>query len=312
MARSGTHCRSHPQEKTYADHIYPELEAFLAAPEAEIAKVAPETVIAAFGGTRRSAILADMDPRSKATMAWQRQEMLRCFDLLFRHGVGHVISPLAIGQHLAEAGAARERVLGGIGWGMAGPEALADYARLGWRVRIIGIEQLPELAPSADQLRSSTSAERTPTLWFWVCADPEAPVQAIFDAVHRTGARTRADLVQALYGEDIPPATMLLGFGEPTFGYDLIPPLLMQRLEGYWMQRPGYRLDQPMLRRILYDYAYLRRTGSGVERSERYADIQSQRAAWLTDWVLGVGVEVGGFWYPAPFAGASEEGPTTS
>jgi hypothetical protein len=286
---------------------YPQLEAFLAAPEAEIAKLAPETVIAAFGGIRRSAILAGMDPDSKATMAWQRQGVLRCFELLFQHGVGHVIAPLAIGKLLATEGVARQRVLAGIGWQMAGPEALAEYARLGWRVRMIGIEQLPELESSAEQLRSSTSTERTPTLWIWVCADPEAPIQAIFDAAHRTGARTRAELARLLYGEDIPPAALLLGFGEPTFSYELIPPLLMQRLEAYWIQRPGYRLDQPMLRRILYDYAYLRRTGSGVERNERYAHIQSQRAAWLTDWVLGVGIEVGGFWYPAPFAGVPED-----
>jgi hypothetical protein len=291
---------------------FPDLETFLAAPEAEVAKLAPATVVAAFGGTRRSAMLAGMDFRNKATMEWQRQEMLRCYELLFRHGVAHVIAPVAIGKHLAEAGAARERVLAGIGWGMAGPDILADYARLGWRVRMIGIEQLPELAPVAEQLRSSTSTEHGPTLWFWVCADPEAPMQAIFDAAHRTGARTRAELASVLYGEDIPPAAVLLGFGEPTFSYELIPPLLMQRLEAYWIQRPGYRLDQPMLRRILYDYAYLRRTGSGVERNERYAHIQSQRAAWLTDWVLGVGIDVGGFWYPAPFAGVPEEGPTIS
>jgi hypothetical protein len=263
-------------------------------------------MIAAFGGTRRGAALAGKDSRSKDTMAWQRREMLRCFDHLFSHGVRHVIAPVAIRQHLAEAGAARERVLAELGWGIAGPEALADYATYGWRVRMIGIEQLPELAPAAEQLRSAISAEGAPTLWFWVCADHAAPLQAIFDAAHCSGARTRAEVAHALYGEDIPPASLLLGFGEPTFSYELIPPLLMNRLEAYWIQRPGYRLDQQMLRRILYDYAYLRRTGSGVERSKRYADIQSQRAAWLTDWVLGVGVEVGSFWYPDPFAGAPQ------
>src|SRR5262245_61946738 len=122
---------------------YPDVDTFLAAPEAEIAEVAPETLIAAFSGTRRSAVLAGMDPRAKDTMAWQRREMLRCFDLMFRHGVRHVIAPVAAGKHVAEAGAARERVLAGLGWGIAGPEALADYATYGWRVRMIGIEHLP-------------------------------------------------------------------------------------------------------------------------------------------------------------------------
>jgi hypothetical protein len=278
-----------------------DLSTFLAAPDADVAEVAPETVIAAFGGVRRSAALEGIDRHSPAYMAWQRAGLVANVDLIFRHGVRHVIYPLAIGEHLAEAGPYRAQVFKGLEWGLAGAAALADYAERGWRVRLIG--PVPELAGTSERLRAATPTADAPTLWIWASADADGPLEEIFAAVQRTGARARADLARALYGEAIPPATLLLGFGSPQFSYDLIPPLLTTRLEGYWVQRPGYRLDQPMLRRILYDYAYLRRTGRGVERNDRYANVQAQRAAWLTDWVLGVGIDLEGFWYPAPFAG---------
>jgi hypothetical protein len=282
----------------------PELAAFLAAPASEVAVVAPATVIVAFGGLRRSAELAGVDRQSPAYLAWLRAGLVDCVDLLFRHGIGHVIAPIAIGEHLAAAGDQAERVLGAIDWGFAGKEALADYAAREWRVRLLGGEALPALAPTAERLREATSRQGQSTLWLSVYADSDAPLESIFAAVHRSGARTQAELIGALYGETIPRATLLLGFGAPTFSYDLIPPLLAGRLECYWMQRPGYALDEPMLRRILYDYAFIRSTGSGVPRNDRYADIAAQRAAWETDWVLGVGTHVGPFWYPAPFGGA--------
>ena len=52
-----------------------------------------------------------------------------------------------------------------------------------------------------------------------------------------------------------------------------------------------------MLRRIFYDYAYLRSTWD-ANRSSRYDDLVQQRVAWETDIVIGLGRRMGGFWYP--------------
>ncbi|HEY3232054.1 MAG TPA: hypothetical protein VGJ87_22675, partial [Roseiflexaceae bacterium] len=287
-------------------------EAFLATPEVEIAAIAPATVITGFGGTRRGAALAGVDPLSKAYMPWVRHGILACLDLLFRHGVCHAIVPIPIVELLEEAAGSRARLFAALDWVFAGTETLADYVRREWRVRLIGAEGIAELAATAERLRAATPSASGPTLWLSVCADAEAPMRAIIDTALQTGARTRAEAIRALYGEDIPLATMLIGFGRPTFTYDLIPPLLVGRLQCYWMQRPGYGLDERMLRRILYDYAYTRDTGSGTDRSGRYANVQAQRAAWETDWVLGAGVPLGAFWYPAPFAGPPEESLTHS
>jgi hypothetical protein len=286
---------------------YPNLETFLTLPDVEVATISPTTVIAIFGGISRSAALAGIDRQSTAYMPWLRTGMLACFDLLFRHGVRHIIAPLTIARIPPQVQAFRDRLLAAIAWGFAGPEALSDYAQRAWRVRLLGTDDVPELTTTADRLRSETSRTSETTLWFSVCADAEAPLQTIFNSVLQSGPRSRIELIRVLYGEDIPLATMLIGFGKPTFVFDLVPPLLVGQLQCYWTQRAGYGLDERMLRRILYDYAYTRQTGSGTERNGRYANIQAQRAAWETDWVLGVGVLRGASWYPASFAGPPED-----
>jgi hypothetical protein len=52
-----------------------------------------------------------------------------------------------------------------------------------------------------------------------------------------------------------------------------------------------------MLRRILYDYACLRRTWT-EDKSSRYRDVQDQQEEWDRPQVLGLGRRIGGFWYP--------------
>jgi hypothetical protein len=96
----------------------------------------------------------------------------------------------------------------------------------------------------------------------------------------------------------------MVGFGKPVLGTTLIPPLLCgPDLQCYWTQRAGLSLTATMLREILYDFAYTRRTFR-QDRRDRYVRIAHQRALWDTTQTLGVGTAVGGFWYPAPFAGA--------
>jgi hypothetical protein len=281
----------------------PSLETFLQLSNPEITSITPQTIVAAFGGTRRSAALEGLDPRSKEAMLWQRDQMLDCYSLIFSQGVQNIITSLSINHHLLEADLTRQQVLSTLSWGMAGKDILNEYQQRGWRVRLIGIEHLPELAQAASTLELETANKGAPTVWFWVCSDFDQPITAIFDTIHRTGITNQAELVEVMYGELIPPAQLLIGFGEPTFHYGLLPPLLMQRLECYWVQRPGYKLDLQTLRRILYDFAYTRQTGSGEERNDRYHNIQEHRNFWLTDWVLGTGTQVGGFWYPTSFSG---------
>ncbi|MFL5807703.1 MAG: hypothetical protein ACJ8CR_38990 [Roseiflexaceae bacterium] len=278
----------------------PSLEEFLALPAEQVVQVAPATVVFAVGGTRRSAALAGVAPHSDAYAHWLRVRMVTCIELFFRLGVRHLFTTAIRPGQVAEVGPYRERLMQWNDWGLAGPEALADYARLGWRVRLLGTESIPELRPAAERLLVSTPDLSPHTLWWYVVPDRDLPWRWILEAAQRTHARTREEAIRALYGEDIPLASLYLGFGKLMMAPDILPPLLADEIQCYWPQRPGYELDEQMLRRVFYDYAYLRSTWR-ANRGDRYEDLGWQRAAWRTDAVIGVGRRLGDFWYPAAF-----------
>jgi hypothetical protein len=276
-------------------------DAFLAASSEHIASLVPPTVIVSVNGTRRSAALDGIQPHTDEYVAWSRQQMLAYMDLLFAHGFQHVFSALIIAPNMVEFASYRERFLAWMDQGIAGPQALHDYAARGWRVRLTGVENVPELHAAAARLVAATPTEYKHTLWWTVTPTADAPWNLVLETAARTRARTRPDLIRAIYGEDVPLANLFISFGKPIAIYDLLPPLLIDHLQCYWVQRPGYRIDQPLLRAILYDYLYSRQTGSGPTWSARYADLAGQQDLWTRDAVLGLGTRLGPFWYPAPF-----------
>jgi hypothetical protein len=83
------------------------------------------------------------------------------------------------------------------------------------------------------------------------------------------------------------------------FSFELIPPLLVGQVQGYWSQQPGYSLTEAQLRTIFYDYAYLRPTWR-EEKLERAREALVHRQAWEEGPILGLGMRLGPFWYPAP------------
>jgi hypothetical protein len=284
----------------------PNLEEFLRAPAEHVAAVAPTTMFLAPGGTRREAVLAGISPQSEQYPRWSRERMFACIDLLFRLGVRHLFVTALRSAPLAEVGRFRERLLDWTEHGMAGPDALADYARLGWRVRLAGVEHVPELRTAADRLRAATPTQADRTLWMYVSGTPEAHWEALLAAAQQAQARNRAELVRALYGEDIPPATLCLSWGKPMIAADLVPLLVAGELQCYWTQQPGFGQDEQTIRRIFYDYAYTRHTWR-QDKSMRYADVPGNRAVWERPLVLGVGQRIGAFWYPAADVGISTE-----
>lgn len=285
----------------------PTLEAFLAAPAEQVAAVAPKTVMIAITGTRRAATLARVSFQGREYVQWARKHMIRYVDLLFQHGVEHIIATGLVPANLVEHAAVRDRYLSSAVWGMSEPGTLADYERVGCRVRLISAARDGQLKAADDLVRQATAGhDPTRTLWWSFVIEDEDPWELVVRAARQASGATRAELIRALYGEDIPPAGMFLAFGKPIIAADFIPPLLVGNMQCYWSQRPGFSMDEPMLRRIFYDYAYVRPTRTGGERTSRHAGLLAQQAAWETDAVLGVGQKLGGFWYPAPFAGVPE------
>lgn len=275
----------------------PALEAFLAAPPAQIAQIAPATLAYTPGGTRRQAALAGIAPNSDAYVRWSRERMIGDFATIFEHGVRHLFTGFARASQFGEVGAYGERLLGWLEWVLLGPEARADWQRLGWRVRLLGGESIPGVRAIAERLAALASAPDAPTVWCCLSTAPDILWTQILELARTTHARTQADILRAFCGEDVPSASFWISSGKPTLAPDLLPFLITGEAQCYWLQRPGYALDQVTLRNILYDGIYLRSTWQ-ADKSTRYATIATERAIWERPLVLGLGQRLGGFWYP--------------
>lgn len=279
----------------------PTLKEFLAAPIEEVAKVAPATMIYAPGGTRRQAVFEGIEPWSDDYMQWIRPHFFRCGELIFHCGVTHLIMPFITPGNLQEVNRYRNQLLEKAKWALGGLESQADYKRLGWRVRLLGSESLPELKVVAEYLVENTPSKSEHTLYWLAVPDIDSPWQELLAAVAQSQAKTRAEAILALYGEEIPPATLYLATGKPTISFDLIPPLLVGQIHAYWSQQPGYTLNETQLRTIFYDYAYLRPTWR-AEKLDRAQEALAHRPAWEEAPMLGLGMRLGPFWYPAPMS----------
>jgi hypothetical protein len=275
----------------------PSLSDFLAAPDEVIAAVMPPTVVFSSGGTRRSAVLSGIGTQSDDYAQHQRERMVDCFHRFFRLGARHLFSCTVRPGQFDEVGRYRERLLDWIEWGVAGPEALADYARLGWRVRIHGLEAVPELQDLSERLVAATPASWQHTLWLYGTTTRGSLWEQTLAVAHATQAGTQTELIRALLGEDVPPAGLWIGFGKPMMTEDIVPLALLGETHCYWTQQPGYDIDETVIRRIVYDCVYRRQTWQ-KDKSMRYADVEQTRSIWESGRVLGIGQRTGGFWHP--------------
>ncbi len=288
----------------------PTLAEFLAAPSAEVAKVAPTTLVYAAGGTRRRAAFEGIAPWSKEFTHWAQQAIFSRLALLFQHGVQNIIVTLLTPDNFREVNQYQDQLLAMAQWMVAGEESLTHYKRADWRVRLWGTADLPSLLPTTELLQRSTNAQSKKCLYWNIVRDPESQWQQILAATLQTGAKTRAEAIHALYGEEIPPVTFYLGFGKPTILPEVIPPLLIDQVQCYWSQQPGYTLNEQQLRTMFYDYAYLRPTWQ-ADKLERAKAALADREAWEEGPILGLGMRLGPFWYPAPTSSVawSDNGP---
>ena len=278
----------------------PTLEEFLAAPVEQVRAVAPATLVWTVEGTRRSAALAGIDVRTEDYARWSIPRMNACVEMFFHHGVRNVITPFLTPSQFAEVTPRyRDRLFDWAGLVVSEPEFLAPYLKNGWRIRLLGAESLPELRPHAERAIAATPRGEH-TLWCSVVAEPGAPWNELLQAVARSGARTREEAIRALYGEDLPLATLMVAFGKPLVSPEQVPPLLMGKMDAYFTQRPGYRITEREFRTLLHDQVYLRRTWR-ADKTGRAEESVEFRRAWEEGPLLGLGQRLGPFWYPVPF-----------
>jgi hypothetical protein len=88
------------EQRVSHPHI-PTLEAFLSADAAEVASIAPATLVFAAGGTRRAAVLDGVridDPRMM--MRHGVQQFMATVEVLFTLGVEHIFAHTALSNNL--------------------------------------------------------------------------------------------------------------------------------------------------------------------------------------------------------------------
>ncbi|HUS17643.1 MAG TPA: hypothetical protein VM536_21820, partial [Chloroflexia bacterium] len=265
----------------------PSEAAFLTADASTIAAVAPQTMVYAPGGTRRDAALAGIGGNGREFARWSRARMLGFVEMVFRHGVQHLFTGVITPNQWREVGSYRDQLLGWVAEGLAGPDALAEYAARGWRVRLLGAASIPELAETADRLRAATPPSAQNTLWWWAIPTYDAVWAEILAIARESGAQTRPELIRAMYGEDVPLVGMHISFAKPEISPAHLPPLLMGQTQCYWTLRLGYNLPEDEFRKILYDYAYLRPTWR-ADKTGRAEEALSYRGAWEQGPTLGV------------------------
>jgi len=271
----------------------PGLEEFLAAPVEEVAKVAPLTMIYSASGTRRHAAFAGIATQGDDYARWTRERMIETIKVIFQHGVRHLFIIAATPSQFNEITKNyREHVWRWLDWGLGGPEALADYNRFEWRVRIVFTERLPRLQATAARLEAMTPSQSRHNLWFFVAPDCHFLWQCMVEAIQRAKEKTQDEVVRALYGESIPSASLYLGTGKPGVSPDQLPPFLVrdQIIQCYWSQRPGYSLYKNQLRTIFYDYAYLRKTWR-KDKTGRAEQALAHREAWEQGPTIGAGMQ---------------------
>lgn len=276
----------------------PSLEEYLTWPAAKVAQVAPEAVVLAIGGTRRAAALAGVPLEQMAEFTLP--QMFAACRLHFRLGIRHLFLPVASPRMFQETGLYRDRLLQWLCSGLAGSESCQTYQTDGWRVRlIIAGEQIPELTEAATAVDAATRNIDGPRLWFLVITGHEALWQWQIKAFTQ-GARSRSEAIQYLFGEVVPPADLLISYGKPFIALDVIPPLLYEETHAYWRQKPGYAIDETELRTILYDYTYTRQTWRQDKTGRAEQALIHQKTLESAP-PLGLGLQLGPFWYPAPF-----------
>lgn len=281
---------------------HPGFDEFLAFPSDAIAHLAPETMIFAAGGTRRRAILAGINITSNEYPQWSFLQMLTSFKLFFEHGVRHIITHAIIPSQYQEVTKGyRDQLLQWVDWGLSSPKALASYQQLGWRIRLLSTDGLPQLEPVAARLRENPAPQDAPTLWITATPNESAPWDSLLAAIHRSGAKTHAEAIRAQFGEDIPPAALYIGSGKPGVFPAVVPPLLMGQMQCYWTQRPGFVVDLETVRAVLYDFAYTRKTWQ-KDKTGRAEFVLKNQEIWENAPTLGLGVRLGPFWYPGPIS----------
>lgn len=190
---------------------------------------------------------------------------LDLFALFYSHGIETLLTPV-FGPDLAgRGGEYTQMVVHALGRITEGELFRSFYAQHEVRVRFYG-DYTPFFSHAAPETLSHIHAVQENTAlhtrrrlyWGMFAHDPAEQLARIaVDFQQATGRLPRrSDLVEAYYGAPLPPADLFIGM-QPASVFDY-PLLDVGTTALYFTTAPTPYLDEPVLRRILYDYLFVR------------------------------------------------------
>jgi tuberculosinol/isotuberculosinol synthase len=234
------------------------------------------------------------------------------FRLFFDHGIDTLLSPVFGSDLLSRGGEYHKLIVPhGLLWLAHDPEFLSFYDEYDVRVRVYGDARRhfsggpnAHVLEAFDELAQRTASHRRCRLFLGVFADQASETVAEIAVQHYRASGRLPDhrqIVEAYFGEYVPPANLFVGF-EPPAVFDM--PLIATGAEDlYFTVSPSPYVDAITLRSIIFDHLYSRRAG------ETYDQLSTEDWQVMGDFyrsnrhhVLGIGRRhpTAGFWFPLP------------
>ncbi|MBM3153299.1 MAG: diterpene synthase, partial [Chloroflexi bacterium] len=246
------------------------LDEFLSLPTEEVARIVrgagPQVCVFPINGTRRWFALERPDAGLEDYIRIATSQHKRLLGLLFENGIDTIISPLFGGELMGRGAEYVQLALGGISV-LESDSMLQFYQGMDIRVHFYGEYQqalagtpyAQAISGLVERVSTSTSMYEKRRLFFGFFGNDA--IRTILEVTARrieTDGRlpSREELIEAYYGEYVPPATLFIGFDKPAvFDY----PLLSSGEEDlYFTVAPSPYLSERAIKQVLYDHVYLR------------------------------------------------------
>lgn len=292
-------------------------EDFLQLPTAEVAALVKATghkvCVFPVNGTRRWFMLEHADRITgdffSAYMESSIRNHIELCTLLFDHGIETILAPV-FGRELMRRGDEYTQRVGidGLVQTATDKQYLEFFAHYQVKVRFYG-EYREALTGtpyeyalhSMETVVSATQRNEKFRLFFGVFADDATETIARLSVEHYLAAGAPPDkqtLVKKYYGEDLPPASLFIGFDK--FSVFDMPLLATGEEDLYFSLSPSPYMTVRQLRAILYDHLYTRRTAEPDYQNLPPTDLDELRNFYRAnkDHALGVGRLKFNLWFP--------------
>jgi len=291
---------------------------FLGLPNKDVARLVEEskTRVCVFpiNGTRRWFLLEhgdrSFDDPVAAYMDLTGQRHIEIYRILFEHGLRTLIAPM-FGQELTGRGDDYIKKIGATGLARLAdhPDFVDFYEEMKVRIHFYGDyrEKLRDtpyayLSDIFDNASRETSGHTAFDIYYGIFGnDATESVARIAVNFFQSNRRSpsRSEIVQAYYGGEVGPADLFIGFDKfSVFDYPL---LGLGEEDLYFTAAPSLYMDKDMLRAILYDHLFTRKSDQ-----TDYTRLPETARRFMKEFytlnrgqTLGTGFNRDGIWYPS-------------